>query len=303
VIIDVRYRYTAGTAAEYYRKALVRSGRLHLVPAVTIGTEEAFFSEMEASGVTTAVSASGLNPGAKLGKYDLPDRLASNDELADVQRRNPGRFIACAGLDVSNTMHDAVDEARRCHAELGINIFGIEPGRAPGWTPGDARLFGLYEVLEGLASTLIVQTSGLKGGRYLDYAHPSHIEVIAEHFPGLRIICAHGCYPFVREAIATAMRRENIWLSPEGYLWHLGHEDWLRAINQDLEGFSRRFLFGSAYPLTPSAPFVRNFLALPWTDEALPRILYRNALDALGLAQDPMFRSLYALDEEHVDPR
>ncbi len=107
--------------------------------------------------------------------------------------------------------------------------------------------------------------------------------MVAQKFPDLRIICAHGCYPYVREAIVTAMRRDNIWLSPEGYLWHLGHEDWLRAINKDFEGFSNKFLFGSAYPLTPIKAFVDNFKALSFSEEVLPKLLYKNALNALNL--------------------
>jgi predicted TIM-barrel fold metal-dependent hydrolase len=293
MIIDVRCRFTGGESASYYRNQLRKSGRLELIESLKEGTEASFFREIETAGITTAVSASGLNPGAQLAKYALPDRTTSNDELADIQKRNPGKFIACGGIDVSDTFHNSLEEIERCVHALEIHVFGIEPGRAPGCNPSDPRLFPVYELLQDLDATIIIQTSGLKGGRYLNYAHPDHIEIICQHFPHLRIICAHGCYPYVREAIAVAMRRENIWLSPEGYLWHLGHEDWLRAINKDLEGFSNNFLFGSAYPLTPIKVFVENFRKLPWAEGVLPKLFYRNALEALNLSGNQVFCEQY----------
>jgi predicted TIM-barrel fold metal-dependent hydrolase len=291
-IIDVRCRFTGGSSAEYYRNQLAKSGRLQMIESLNEGTEEAFFQEISSAGIGTAVSASGFNPGARLGKYTFPDRTTSNEELADVAKRNPAQFIACAGLDVSNTFHNCMDEIERCYFELGIHVFGIEPGRAPGCNPADKSLFDIYRKLESLDCTVIIQTSGLKGGPFLHYAHPDHIEVVAHHFPNLRIICAHGCYPYVREAIVIAMRRENIWLSPEGYLWHLGHEDWMRAINKNFEQFSHKFLFGSAYPLTPIKPFVENFLKLEWDKSVLPRILYQNAIQALNIGQKEPFATL-----------
>lgn len=292
MIIDVRCRFTGGKSAHYYREQLKKSGRLPLIKSLEEGTEESFFKEIEDAGITTAVSASGFNPGANLGKYAFADRTTINDDLADIQKRNPSKFIACGGLDVSNTFHNCLEEIQRCYYDLGIKAFGIEPGRAPGCYPSDPILDDVYRLLQELDCTVIIQTSGLKGGMYLDYANPHHIEVVAQKFPNLRIICAHGCYPFVREAIVTAMRRDNIWLSPEGYLWHLGHEDWLRAINKNFEGFSNKFLFGSAFPLTPIKAFVDNFKKLPFDEEVLPKLLYKNALTALNLTKSEYFREM-----------
>lgn len=293
MIIDVRCRFTGGKSAEYYRKQLEKSGRLHLIKSLECGTEEAFFQEIEEAGITTAVSASGCNPGANLGKYTFADRTTSNKELAEIQERNPKKFLACGGIDVSNSFHNSIEEIQHCFFDLGIKIFGIEPGRAPGCDPSDSCLDDVYKMLQELNCTVIIQTSGLKGGKFVQYAHPNHIEQVAEKFPYLRIICAHGCYPYVREAIVTAMRRENVWLSPEGYLWHLGHEDWLRAINKNFEGFSDKFLFGTAFPLTPIKPFVENFKKLPFEEEFLPKLLYRNAFDALGLKDNIHFKDFY----------
>lgn len=292
-VIDMRCRLTTADGAAYFHDRMARLGRLDRVPALITGSEQAFFAEIDAAGITTAVSVSGFNPGARLGRYELPARTTPNDLLADVQRRHPGRFVGVAGIDVSATFHDPHAEIDRCVRELGLRAICIEPGRAPGCVLSDRTLYPVYEQCRALGVTVIAQTSGALGGRLVDYANPRHVEQVAEDFPDLRIVCGHGCYPYVREAIVMAARRDNVWLSPDIYFFHLGHEDWVKAINSNLMGFSERFLFASSYPLTALAPYVENFLRVPWKTEVLERILYRNALRALGIGSDPPFVAIY----------
>jgi predicted TIM-barrel fold metal-dependent hydrolase len=133
------------------------------------------------------------------------------------------------------------------------------------------------------------QTSGLLGGRLVDYANPRYIERVADDFPDLHIICGHGCYPYVREAIVMAARRENVWLAPDTYVFHLGRDDWLHAVNGNLLGFASRFLFASAYPLNALRRTVERYRELAWNAEMLPLIFWRNAVAALRLSERPDF--------------
>ncbi len=294
-IIDLRCRLTTSAGAEYFHNRMSHLGRLDRVPALTAADEASFFAEIGAAGITTAVSVSGCNPGARLGRHDLPARTTSNDLLADVQRRHPGRFVGVAGIDVSGTFHNAHDEIDRCAGRLGLKAICIEPGRAPGCLLNDRRLYPVYEQCQALDVALVAQTSGGMGGRLVDYANPRYVEEVADDFRDLRLICGHGCYPFVREAIVMAARRDNVWLSPDIYFFHLGHDDWVKAINANLGGFADRFLFGSSYPLTAIGPYVENFMKIAWQPEVLERILFRNALRALRLEDDPGFVAIYGV--------
>ena len=295
MIIDFRCRLTSSGDSDYFLDRMNHLGRANRIAAFADGSVDAFFAEIAQAGITTAVSVSGFNPGAKLGRYDLPARTTSNDLLADVQRARPGAFIGVAGLDVSHEMHDALAEVERV-AALGLKAVCMEPGRAPGCMLDDARLYPIYEACQALKLAIVPQTSGALGGRLVDYANPRYIEAVADDFPDLNIICGHGCYPFVREAIVMASRRDNVWLSPDIYFFHLGHHDWVQAINSNLLGFADRFLFGSSYPLTAIGPYVENFMRIDWKPEVLPKILYRNALRALRLEDDPVYRQRYGLD-------
>jgi predicted TIM-barrel fold metal-dependent hydrolase len=257
------------------------------VPALRERTHDAFFAELDAAGVTTAVSVSGCNPGARLGRFDLPERSTSNDLLAEVQRARPGRFVGVAGIDPSNQMHDAMTELRRCVEVLDLRAVFIEPGRAPGCNLDDPILYPIYAYCQQQRVTVIPQTSGLLGGRLVDYANPKYIERVADDFPDLNIICGHGCYPYVREAILMASRRNNVWLAPDSYVFHLGRDDWLHAVNSNLLGFADRFLFASAYPLNALKPQIERFHSLGWKEDLLPKLLYRNAIHALRLDERP----------------
>jgi uncharacterized protein len=292
VIIDFRCRVTTSGSADYFVDRMTHLGRANRIAAFGEGSIDAFFDEISSAGVTTAVSVSGHNPGAKLGKYDLPERTTSNDALAELQAQYPGRFVGVAGIDVSNRMHDSIAELERAHS-LGLRAVCIEPGRAPSCLPNDRALYSLYERCEALAMTLIPQTSGVLGGRLVDYANPKYIEEIADDFPAMNIVCGHGCYPYVREAIVMASRRENVWLSPDIYFFHLGHTDWIQAINSNLLGFSERFIFGSSYPLTGIQQYVDSFNRIEWKTEVRDRIFFRNALRALRLENDAAFVAIY----------
>jgi predicted TIM-barrel fold metal-dependent hydrolase len=184
-------------------------------------------------------------------------------------------------------MHDAMSELRRSIDQLGLRAVFIEPGRAPGCNLDDPVLYPIYELCAERKVTLIPQTSGLLGGRLVDYANPKYIERVADDFPDLHIICGHGCYPYVREAILMASRRENVWLAPDTYLFHLGRDDWLQAVNSNLLGFADHFLFASAYPLNALGTTVERYRQLPWRDDVLSKIFHENAIKALRLGERP----------------
>ena len=295
MIIDIRCRLTTKETARYFSSRMEESKRLSEVPALVEGTVEAFFKEIEEAGITTAVSVSGNNPGIRIGKEVLPDRTTSNDLLAEVQKKYPGKFIGVAGIDAGNVFHNALEEIDRCVKELELKAVFIEPGRSPGCLLNDRRLYPVYQKCVDLHIPIIPQTSGPLGGKNVDYANPKYIEEVAEDFPNLNIICGHACYPYVREMIVVAARRHNVWASPDSYLLRLGTEDWVKAVNENHFGFANKFIFGSAYPLRPIKAYVEEFFKLPWKKECLDKILYRNAIKALKLENDPIMKKMYNL--------
>jgi predicted TIM-barrel fold metal-dependent hydrolase len=159
-----------------------------------------------------------------LGRWDLPRRIIDNDEQAELQNCHPRRFIGVAGIDPGNEVHCGLSELERCVKELGLRVATIEPGRKPMLVPNpaDRRLYDFYALAEELEVPVIIQTSGLKGGVTIDYAHPQWIDRVAHEFPRLNIICAHGCVPFMRELDFVLYRRPNVYTFPDCYTFSQG---------------------------------------------------------------------------------
>lgn len=291
-IIDVRCRVTIPEAGDYFSARAKARGRLDSIKSFATGTIEGFFAEINEAGITTAVSTSGQTPAMKIGGRTMLARTTSNDLMAKLQREHWGKFIGVAGIDAGNVLHDALDEIDRC-ATLGLRVVFIEPGRSPGCDLDDRRLYPLYEKCLEHGMVLFPQTSGPWGGKSIDYAHPRHIDQVAEDFPDLRIIAGHACYPYVREAIIVAARHENVFLSPDMYLLQMGTDDWVKSLNRNFFGLQDQFLFATCFPSIPIKPFMDEFWTLPLKPEVLPKILYRNALRVLRLEDDLTFKQMY----------
>lgn len=291
-IIDVRCRVTIPEAGGYFSGRAKARGRFDAIKSFAKGTIEAFFEEIGEVGIATAVSTSGQTPEMTIGGRVMAARITSNDLMVKLQNEHWGRFIGVAGIDAGNVLHDSLAEVERC-AALGLRVVFIEPGRSPGCDLDDRRLYPLYEKCLEHDLTLFPQTSGPWGGKSIDYAHPRHIDQVAEDFPALRIIAGHACYPYVREAIIVAARHENVFLSPDMYIVQMGSEDWVKSLNRNFFGLQDQFLFGTSFPSVPIKPLMDEFWTLGIKDEVLPKILYKNALRALKLEDDPTFKEMY----------
>jgi predicted TIM-barrel fold metal-dependent hydrolase len=85
----------------------------------------------------------------------------------------------------------------------------------------------------------------------------------------------------VHQIIHVALRRPNLYLSPDMYLYNMpGMDDYLRAANGFLQD---RFLFATCYPMCPIIEYTEWFMRLPLRHEVMEKALYRNAARLLGL--------------------
>jgi predicted TIM-barrel fold metal-dependent hydrolase len=291
-IIDARCRVTIPEAGDFFAVRARERGRESAIKSFATGPIESFFEEINEAGVTTAVSVSGIAPGMKIGGRTMNPRTTPNDLMAKLQKEHWGRFIGVAGIDTGNGYHNALEEIDRC-AALGLRIVFIQPGRSPGCDLDDRRLYPVYEKCMEKKLVMEPQTSVAWSGKSLECVHPRCVDTVAEDFPDLTILLGHSCYPYIREAMMVAARHPNVFLSPDMYLLHLGTEDWVKALNNNLFGLVDQFLFGTCFPSIPIKPFVDEFWKLPLKKEVLPKILYKNAMRIFRLENDPTFKKMY----------
>lgn len=241
-------------------------------PSTTQRSPELLLQEMDAAGITC-----GVVPGRRA--YEFLGGV-SNEDICAIMNDYPGRFIGVAGIDPSDKAQ-ALDEIDRFVVHGPLKGVGMEPGLLPTpMYPNDRRIYPIYEKCEQEGIPLLLMAGG-GNGPDASYSLPAIVDQIAADFPQLTIINTHGGYPWVTEILFVAYRRPNLYICPDMYLFNQpGWQDYVTAANFALQD---RFLFGTAYPFIPLEAGVAHFKNLPFKPEVLPKLLYRNAVQALKL--------------------
>jgi uncharacterized protein len=233
---------------------------------------EQFVAEMDELNIEIALYS---------GRDSIEFRLP-NDHVAEVASRYPKRFVGYAGIDVADTPR-ALTEITRAQDELGLTGVSLDP--APlGWMADDRRLYPIYAECESRGLPVLItlgplaQTTG-----YMEYGSPLPVDRVATDFPALKLLCAHGTWPWVLEMMAVAFRHDNVFFDASAWFRLPGHETLVKAVNDGTPHIADRFVFGSALPFNPLKAAIDDFAGMGWTDDALDRVLYRNAAEFLGL--------------------
>jgi predicted TIM-barrel fold metal-dependent hydrolase len=249
-------------------------GAKYVSPAYFANSVDLFLEEMDAANIVKTVAlgrnAKALNP--------KQNGFIPNDHIHDLMTAHPDRIIGCAGIDLANTVHNAIEETERC-AGLGFRAIHIEPARSFDAMPNDARIFPLYERCIELDMPVVIMTGPLAGPT-IEYTNPVYIDDVARRFPKLKIVAGHGCWPWVTQILGVAFKHRNLFLCPDVYMFMPGADEYVRAANTYLQD---QFLFGTAYPYRPLQQTAEEFLALPINPVAMEKIVYRNIAKLLKL--------------------
>lgn len=150
----------------------------------------------------------------------------------------------------------------------------------------DRRLYPVYEVAAawGIPVMFHVGSSVFPGAKHA-YADPLRIDTVAEDFPGLSIVCAHGGRGFWESAVYFMTKlRPNVYLELSGVPVP-------RIVQHypDLHRVSERVLYGSDWPTSPPMGIVaKRFAELKVDDEALRMMMYDNGARLLRLPRSDM---------------
>lgn len=278
-IIDFRTRPPALSFlnARIYTRPDIRDGFTRKIgynpaPSAEHKSMELYFKETDAAGISLGVC---------VGRNTTVLGAVSNRDIAEIAATYPGRFYPVGSIE-GNSIRGILDQYEEIR-NLGINAINLEPGvwAQPRYAD-DRLLYPLYEHCEADGVVLLLMTGG-NAGPDISYTDPEHIDRVLADFPNLQIVATHGNWPHVQEIIHVAFRRNNLWLSPDMYL-----NDALPGLNEYLSaasGFMQdRFLFGTAYPMTPINEYCEWFLKLPIKPTVMEKILAGNARRLLRLS-------------------
>jgi hypothetical protein len=271
-IIDFRIRppHKSFLASAMYANAARRDG---------ITRKIGFEPSQAAAQLSTAMLIAEMDAaGVVVGRKS--DTLGSieNADILELAMLHPGRFVP-VGSVLPLPRLAARGEIDRLVAQ-GFKAIAIEPGGlAEPLHYDDRRLYPFYADCEDRGLPLIVMGGG-NAGPDITFTAPERLDRVLGDFPKLRIVSAHGSWPWVHQILHVAFRRSNLYLSPDYLMANMpGMDDYIRAADTYL---SEQFLYASAFPFAPVKAYADWFRSLPIRPENLERVMYRNAKKLLG---------------------
>ena len=225
----------------------------------------------------------GITHGVIMGRGNEPG--SSNDELAAfLKSQTTRRFFGFIGADAPD-IESAVATIDK-YAPTGL-FHGVSLNPAvirPRIPLGDPAWDPIFEASLRHNLPLSITLSGFLGligpTPDYDYARPSGLLRPAKKYPELKIVISHAGWPFVSEAITTAIYSPNLYLSPDFYLGFPGSKLYVEAANFPL---SDRILYGSCFPNVPYDFAINHFRNQVWNPGVLNKVLYENGARLLGL--------------------
>ena len=210
----------------------------------------------------------------------------SNDFVAEIVRRFPGRFVGFASVDPWKGA-SALREMRRAREELGLAGYKFHPSMQA-FRTDDPRWSELFERAAGYGVPCLFHTgtsgigAGMPGGQGVElaYARPIHLDAVAARYPELPVIMAHFGWPWHLEAVAIALHKANVYLELSGWRPRYVPDEVVREAEGRL---GERVLFGSDAPF-----FAADKVLKEWEQRLTPAAFHRvardNAARLLGLA-------------------
>ena len=145
----------------------------------------------------------------------------------------------------------------------------------------EKRMYPLYEAAQDVGLPLLFHTgtSVFQNSR-LKYGNPIDIDDVANDFPGLVMLMAHGGRTaWYEEAMTMVRLHANVYIELSG----LSVTKLLKNF-PDMERFSHKFVFGTDWPQVDTRASIAKLRALGMAEAAQTRILGGNAATLLGIA-------------------
>jgi hypothetical protein len=244
-------------------------------------TPSAAATEKSCDLLLNEMDAAGIDMGVVVGRKSGFLGSVPNTDVMEFVQAYPGRFLGVASVDITErkTAIREIDAA----VMSGFKAINIEPGAQP--VPmeiDDRRLYPIYAHCEDKGVPVIILAGG-NAGPDIGSTVPIALDRVLADFSNLKVVAAHGGWPWVHQVLHVAFRRPNLYLSPDMYFVNMpGMADYLKAA----DGFlAERFIYASSFPLCPVKGYLDWFKTLPMKPENKERVLSRNALEFLNLAR------------------
>lgn len=276
MIIDFRmrppfggYRSSAIFTNTDFQGPFARKFGFELAPSVWKMSMALMLEEMAEAGIDKAV----------VPVRRLANAQVTNEELLEfLQMQGKDKFYGMAGVDPLEG-EGALEEIERYIVNGPCVGLTLEPGYC--FKPlkaDDEILYPIYEKCQRENIPIFLSFGGLVGP-YMEYNNPIFVDHVAADFPDLKLILAHGGYPYVTQSCYVAFSRPNVYLVPDFYATRVpGGDQYMQAA----QWISDKIIFGSGYPIQPLKGMV-DYYREKLTPDIFEQVAYKNAAKILNL--------------------
>jgi uncharacterized protein len=227
---------------------------------------------------------------AELGRIGIVRALpfgTSNDEMAELVRDYPDRFIGLARISAFLGMRGVRELDRRVR-EQHFRALGVS-ALVDGIPASDRRFYPLYTKAAELGIPVRVYSSmNYATDRPYDLGHPRHLDQVAIDFPELTLIAGLGGWPWVNEMVALVRRHPKLYMDTSAhrakYLGQRG-SGWEMLMQFGNTLIQDKVLVGLSAGLVGQSheTLIQEYLALPLKDTVKEKWLYGNAARVFGV--------------------
>jgi predicted TIM-barrel fold metal-dependent hydrolase len=208
-----------------------------------------------------AMDAAGVQRGLICAWHGPQGDLISNDDVAEVRRQAPDRFLAVASVDITHPVA-AVEELRRRVEDDGFVALRVVPWLW-GLPPNHRYYYPLLAECVRLGIPFMTQVGHTGPLRTSETGRPvPYLDDVALDFPDLVIVAGHIGYPWTSEMVALATKYPNVYIDTSAYVAHRFPPELVAYMKGNGHG---KVLFGSNFPmLLPGQALARlDELGLP----------------------------------------
>ncbi len=266
------------TQREHYCARDAWFNALYRNPQARLATAEDLITEMDASGVTTALTCS-------FGWTDTGLIEETNSYVLDAMRRYPGRLQGMAGVQPVAGNH-AVRELERC-ARAGMIGLGELMPHGQGYRLSDTTLLTpLMDIVRQYRLLVLSHCSEPIGHIYPGKGNVSLQDTIAflTAFPNILFIAAHwgGGLPFYHLMPEIQRITTNVWYDTAATIYL--YQNTIFPIAVQLVG-AERILFASDYGLLSQQRVINHIKQSGLDAETVAMVLGNNAQTLLELRE------------------
>lgn len=261
-------------------KVLANDGQKYLKFLKDIPTFEAVeqvTAMLSAENLVKQMDDAGVNH-TVLFALQCPILYSSNEFVAGICKKFPGRFTGFASVDMNNP--DAPDKLEDAVKRQGMKGLKLHPP-LQNFFPNDKKCRPVYKKACELNIPVVFHIGTTPFGSLvkLSQAYPVLIDDVANEFPELNIILTHLGTLWHNEAFMVTEKHPNVYIDTAAYPYEISElltENLIRRVGEN------KFVFGTDFPMPYEgkmhclSDFVGCIQALPFSSELKERIFSGN---------------------------